>query len=109
MEIDGIETGRSRRGNWWCRLADGRCVTVFRRHDGLYGWCLADGKGEPRFSRCGFESEAEAVDAVACRLAPVSFPCTEPAHGPAPDRRGSGRRVCSPASTCRSRHRFSTD
>jgi hypothetical protein len=69
MEIDGIHTGRSRKGNWWARLADGRCITVFRRHDGGYGWCIADGKGEPRFSRCTYDSEAEAMDAAAGWLA----------------------------------------
>jgi hypothetical protein len=54
---------RSKRGNLW-RLWEGRTVTVFVRTDEFYGWSIADDNG-PRFSRGGYETEDEAMDALA--------------------------------------------
>jgi hypothetical protein len=53
---------RSRRGNWWRTLPDGRNATIFERPagSGCYRWCLADSDG-PRFSRLAYFSPEAAV------------------------------------------------
>lgn len=52
---------RSRPGNLCCNYGGVR-MTVYGRN-GLYHWCFDSGD-EPRFSRGGYESEGEALDAL---------------------------------------------
>jgi hypothetical protein len=56
---------RSHKGNLWRRWG-GLTVTVFKNKDDLYAWCIAGSKadGRPRFSRCHWVTEDEAVEAV---------------------------------------------
>jgi hypothetical protein len=62
---------RSKRGNWWRTLPDGRNATVFERPvgSGYFSWCVAD-SGGPQFSRQQYMSPGAAVaaleDALAC-------------------------------------------
>jgi len=71
---------RTPTGNLWTQLRDGRRLTLFRRQDGLFAWCIADGDG-PRFSRRGWKTEGEAADAM-----------WEELDGGERDRRGRGGR-----------------
>ncbi|KKN04011.1 hypothetical protein LCGC14_1101740 [marine sediment metagenome] len=57
---------RSRKGNLW-RHWEGKTLTVFKRKDGYFGWCVSDSEGT-RFSRGAFEEEVDAVDALADEL-----------------------------------------
>ena len=50
---------RSKKGNLW-RLWDGLNLTVFRRRDGFYGWCIADDDG-PRYANQVYKTEADAM------------------------------------------------
>ena len=50
---------RSRKGNLWHNY-DGMTLTVFRRDDGWYAWCIADSE-ETRFSRGAYEEEGDAI------------------------------------------------
>jgi hypothetical protein len=54
---DGFQV--SRKGNLW-RTWRGRTLTVFRRADGDWAWCIHDGKAA-RYSGA-FADEAEAFD-----------------------------------------------
>ncbi len=58
--------GRSRKGNLW-REFEGATLTVFSRRDGLFGWSIADHTG-PQYSPDGFETEDEALEALADEL-----------------------------------------
>jgi hypothetical protein len=52
----------SERGNMWREMGEHR-VTVFRREDGRYSWCVHDGE-RPRYSRQHYDTEAEALRAL---------------------------------------------
>jgi hypothetical protein len=55
---------RSRKGNLWKRLDDGRTATVFARPDGRgFSWCLHDGE-RPRYDPAAYELECDALDAL---------------------------------------------
>lgn len=56
---DRCEWQRSNKGNLW-RHWDGLSLTIFKRRDGFFGWCLADDDG-PRYSTRVFESETDAI------------------------------------------------
>ncbi len=63
---------RSRRGNLW-RNFQGQTVTIFKRTgDDFYGWCIAGGD-ERRFSSGAYETEADAMDALASELGVGEF------------------------------------
>jgi hypothetical protein len=53
---------RSQKGNL-CRQFEGLTVTVFRRPDDTFGWCIADGD-DVRFSPGGYEDEGSAMYAL---------------------------------------------
>ncbi|MGC1274343.1 MAG: hypothetical protein WBC44_11605 [Planctomycetaceae bacterium] len=53
---------RSRRGNLY-RHWDGATVTIFKRSDGWYGWCVSDTDGT-QFSRGGYATKADAIHAA---------------------------------------------
>ncbi len=53
---------RSNKGNVW-REWDGVTITIFRRQDGRWGWCIADEDG-PRYSTGGYETQADARTAL---------------------------------------------
>lgn len=50
---------RSKKGNL-SRQWEGRSLTVFRRKDGTFAWCIADDDG-PTYSEGTFEDEREAI------------------------------------------------
>lgn len=50
---------RSKKGNRW-RHWEGATLTIFKRRDECFGWCIADGE-ENQFSSSGFETEADAI------------------------------------------------
>jgi hypothetical protein len=54
--------GRSRKGNLWCRLDDGRAATVFPSHGrpDRYSWCISDGLAT-RYSRAVYVTETDAL------------------------------------------------
>ncbi|MCA9078250.1 MAG: hypothetical protein KDA93_24695 [Planctomycetaceae bacterium] len=59
---------RSRRGNIWRTWQD-RCLTVFRRDDEYYSWCIASSSDdEPEFSPKKFVTQKEALDDLAQRI-----------------------------------------
>ena len=60
---DPADWRRSKRGNQW-RFWEGKNVTVFSRTDEFYGWSIVDDE-EKRFSRGGYETEDEAMYALA--------------------------------------------
>lgn len=62
--LDAFVTGfrRSKRGNLW-RVYAGRTLTVFRRTDGRWGWCVADDYGTD-FSSGGYLETADAIAAL---------------------------------------------
>ncbi len=54
---------RSAKGNLWTRLGeDGPTITVFRKRQGGYGYCICT--DAPTFSPGAYESEREAQEAV---------------------------------------------
>lgn len=63
---DIAEWQRSKKGNLW-RHFDGMTVTIYHRNDDFFGWCVADEYGT-RFSRGGYETEIDAMDALAAEL-----------------------------------------
>lgn len=54
--------GRSTKGNL-CRQWDGVTLTIFKRDDECFGWCIADGE-ETRYSSGKFDSEEEAMGSL---------------------------------------------
>lgn len=50
---------RSKKGNRW-RHWDGVTLTIFKRDDECFGWCIADGE-ETQFSTDEFETEVDAI------------------------------------------------
>jgi hypothetical protein len=67
---------RSNRGNLW-RTWDNATLTVFKRDDGRFAWCIAGSDGQPRYSEGTYGYEAEALESLvyACGL---GEPCPEP-------------------------------
>ena len=57
---------RRKPGNVW-RHWDGITLTVFRRDDGYYGWCIAD-EFDKRYSRIGYEDQDAAMGALSEEL-----------------------------------------
>ena len=53
---------RSKRGNLW-RNWLGMTLTIFKRDDGYFGWCIVDSE-EKQFSPGGFESEEDAMSSA---------------------------------------------
>lgn len=64
-----FETGfrRSKKGNLW-RQYDGQTLSVFPRSDDTFGWCIASGDDDKQFSSRGYETEEEAIEALATEL-----------------------------------------
>jgi hypothetical protein len=58
---------RSRRGNIW-RKYDESTVTVFKRDDERFGWCISRSEDDVEFSPDDYASEEEAVDSVGAIL-----------------------------------------
>jgi hypothetical protein len=54
---------RTAKGNLW-RPYDGLSLTIFRRADGSYSWCIATEDEGPRYSTARFETEDEAIDSL---------------------------------------------
>ncbi|MCI0643210.1 MAG: hypothetical protein L0Y72_06540 [Gemmataceae bacterium] len=52
---------RSKRGNLW-RYWQGKTLTIFKREDGCYGWCVSF-QGDVRFGG-GYEDEPWALAAL---------------------------------------------
>jgi hypothetical protein len=69
---DPLAWSRSAKGNLWRPFArvpgDGGVVTVFHRW-GAYAWCIKERGRPPRFSRGGYATEAEAIEATVYELA----------------------------------------
>ena len=57
---------RSRKGNSWQRLPDGRTVTIFRAKQGGFSWCISD-SDDPSFSG-RFETEEAAMSDLCAAL-----------------------------------------
>jgi hypothetical protein len=57
---------RSARGNLW-REFGGLTVTVFKRGEGSYAWCIAGSDGK-RYSQAPYEDEHEAAMSLASEL-----------------------------------------
>jgi hypothetical protein len=55
---------RSQKGNLW-RTWQGMTLTVFRRDDDSFAWCVVDADGERRFSRGTYEDESDAIGGLA--------------------------------------------
>ena len=53
---------RSKKGNLW-RHYDGQTACVFGRDDGYYGWSIS-GNSATRFSKGGYRTEEEALEAL---------------------------------------------
>ncbi len=60
---------RSKRGNLW-REYSGLTLTIFKRKDGFYGWCIA-AADSPQFSPHSFGSEKEALADLFAEVAAV--------------------------------------
>ena len=52
----------SAKGNRW-RHWEGMTLTLFRREDDYFGWCIVDSERK-RFSPCGYGEEEEAMYAL---------------------------------------------
>jgi hypothetical protein len=57
---------RNRKGNLW-RHWEGKMVTVFRRDDRFYGWCIAS-PAKRRFSSGRHDCEEDAMSGLASEL-----------------------------------------
>ena len=57
---------RSKKGNLW-RHHDGQTLTVFKRLDNLFSWCISGSDG-PDFSEGTYETEEDALLALAEEL-----------------------------------------
>src|SRR5262245_39961852 len=57
---------RSAKGNLW-RTWDGMTVTVFKRKDDRWAWCITDDRTR-RFSPGGYDDEHYAISALATEL-----------------------------------------
>lgn len=57
---------RSKKGNLW-REYEGLNLSVFQRQEGGYDYSIADEYG-PRYSQCEWETELEALNALAREL-----------------------------------------
>ena len=58
---------RSSKGNrtrWW----DGQRVTVYRTEHDTFGWCIAAGDGDRRFSEGDYDTEEEAMESAGMAL-----------------------------------------
>lgn len=54
---------RSAKGNL-CRDLDGTIVTVFRRRNGSYRWCIAYPQGPPQFATSTYATEEGAMEGL---------------------------------------------
>lgn len=62
---------RSRKGNCW-RTWEGMTLTIFKRDDGFFGWCVASAD-DRRFSSGGYELEGDAMSALGSELGVGEF------------------------------------
>ena len=65
VERTEFESGfqRSGRGNLW-RYWEDRTVSVFKRRDDRYGWCIASGDYQKEWAPESYESEDDALGAL---------------------------------------------